>query len=176
MYDNPFICNFTAMLLKKLNIKVIALIILSAILLGFTYNSISKKGISLIYTEKEYAQLTELENSETSSTPLLISLNQAIKFHDDPEIVFIDARDQWDFEEEHIAGAINIAEYKFDPEIDNLNELSRDVKYVLYCGEDDCDTSKRLAGKLSTMNFRYLYVYSGGINEWSSLNLPVETQ
>jgi len=164
------------MLLKNLNKKSIGLIILSAICLGFAYNSISKNGISLIYTEKEYSQLDETGSHESDSIPLLISLNQTIKFHDDPEIIFIDARDKWDYEEGHISRAINIQEYKFDPQLDKLAELSREAKYVIYCGGDDCDISKRLAEKLAAIDFKNLFIYSGGFDEWSALNMPVEIE
>jgi rhodanese-related sulfurtransferase len=163
------------MILTKINIKYILILVMSSVLMGFIYNSVSPSGISLIYSEKEYKSYNDVSNgaSESVNSPLLIDLDKAVDFFSN-NTVFIDARDQWDFAESHIKNALNIPEYKFDPRDKILESMNKSASYVIYCGGDDCDISKRLADELSKLGFKNLYVYEGGFKQWQELNLPVE--
>ena len=170
MNRTRFIRNFTSMISEKINIKTIVIIIVGSISLGLIYNGISANGVPLFYQPDQYQKFSS--DVASGNEPLLISLEQTIKFHDDPNVMFIDARDQWDFAEGHIKGAINIPEFSFAP--DSATSLNKNVKYVIYCGGDDCDISKRMASELKNLGFNALYIYEKGYDEWNGLGLPIE--
>lgn len=159
---------------EKINIKIVLILVFSSVLLGLSYNAFNPKGVSYIYKNIEYSTLDTLKQDETNNNPLLITLEDAVEFYDNKEIIFIDARDKWDFAEGHIKGAINIPEYKFETEETTPIEYDKEKEYVIYCGGDDCDISKRLAEKLKNIGFKRLYIYTGGFNEWEQSELPVE--
>ena len=159
----------------------ILLIVIVSSLLGFAYNTFSSSGISLIRTEKtfEYESDENLSAAETmkgnSIEPKLISIEQGYKLFSSGDAIFIDARDKWDFADGHIIGALNIPEYNFDPNSNRVTGLSLEETYVIYCSDDDCETSKRLALELSKLGFNNLYIFESGWNEWIKSNFPTET-
>lgn len=89
-------------------------------------------------------------------------------------VLFIDARDKWDFADGHIESAINIPEYDFENYTDKVSELDKGKTYVLYCGGDDCDVSQRLSKKMAPFGFKELLVYVGGWDEWQQAGMPVD--
>ncbi len=161
------------MFLEKINIKTILLLVISSVILGFVYNSLSKFGIPIIFEEKDYEIFSESAGYQTTE-PLLINLEQAIEFYGEKKVQFIDARDRWDFAESHILGAINIPEYSFDSRNFDTSTLDKNHPYVVYCEGDDCDTSKRLAEELIKLGYSKIFIYEGGFSEWTNLELPVD--
>lgn len=159
---------------KKIFLNTAMLILLSTVV-GLIYNIIQPDGIPLFRTE------TKLESLEESSTQLLeenvfgeINLKSALKLYENDAAIFIDARDQWEYSEGHIKGAINMPEFSFDPELPFVRALDKNQLFVLYCDADDCDVSKRLAEELKIIGFKKLLVYTGGWHEWKINNLPVQ--
>jgi rhodanese-related sulfurtransferase len=102
-------------------------------------------------------------------------------FHDprfqQGSIMFIDARDEAHYQEGHIPGA-----YEFDP--------YRPEKYfaivfpvcqaaeqiVVYCIGGDCDDSESAVITLRDVGIatNKLFIYGGGITEWTTNGLPIE--
>ncbi len=158
-------------------LKNVAIIFLVSFFLGFIYNFISPDGLPLIREEIKIdtVELTGNHSSEEASDNLKgINFNSAMELLESGNAVFIDARDQWDYSEGHIPGAINIPEFSFDPESQVVQQLDKDVVYVVYCDGDDCDISKRLSKELLKLSFSNLYVYVGGFREWIENSKPVE--
>lgn len=163
------------MIFRKIDIKKFLVILLGSSILGVLYNSLSPNGLAFIYEEKQYISLSDNNRNmiTNNNAPLLITHDQALTFFTDG-VRFIDARDGWDFAEGHIPGALNIPEYKFTPNDSIANSLSKSEKYVIYCGGDDCDTSKRLSEELLKLGFKELYIYLDGFIKWQESDLPVE--
>jgi rhodanese-related sulfurtransferase len=102
-------------------------------------------------------------------------------FHDprfqQGNFVFIDARDEAHYQEGHIPGA-----YEFDPYRPEkyfaavLPVCQAAEQIVLYCNGGDCDDSETAAILLRDVGIanRKLFVYTGGIAEWTTNGLPVE--
>ena len=55
-----------------------------------------------------------------------------------------------------------------------LKALNKDFTFIVYCGDVECDVSKRLAIKLSEIGFSKIYILEGGIQEWIISNYPME--
>ena len=104
-------------------------------------------------------------------------------FHDpryaQNQVVFIDARNDDEFQEGHIPGAHQFDHFHFErflPTIVPLCQAAQQV--VVYCGGGDCELSEFAATMLANdlgIAKEKLAVYGGGMTEWKSKGLPVET-
>jgi len=164
-----------------MNIKNLSLIIVTSLILGFLYNFISPDGLALIRKEMkiEFVADSTFNESHTGfeNDDIVIkglNLRQTYDIHSKKLAVFIDSRDQWEYSESHIAGAINIPEFSFTPDDPEVTNLIKDEMYVIYCDGDDCDVSKRLAAELMKLGFTKVYVFLGGIFEWIDAGYPLE--
>jgi rhodanese-related sulfurtransferase len=102
-------------------------------------------------------------------------------FHDprcqQGKIVFIDARDETHYREGHIPGA-----HEFDPYhpekyfLTALPPCQAAEQIVVYCHGGDCDDSESAALTLRDVGIatHKLFIYGGGITEWTTNGWPVE--
>lgn len=165
--------------LKELDFRKIILIITVSIFLGIVYNFFNSRKIDFIRSEKnlEWASDSLIGNVNEIREPKiyepkLISLQQAYGLYAKGGVIFIDARDQWDFSASHISGAINIPEFKYSPDMPETQNLEKEKTYVIYCGDEECDTSIRLAMELSKSGFTSLFIFEGGWYVWSDAGYP----
>jgi len=158
---------------NKFNLRIIIYIIISSIIVGFVYNNFTSDGIPII-REKIKTQSLSDNNSDNSGGIILITLSQTLKFYNQKKAVFIDARDQWEYSENHIKGAINIPEFSFSPDDSKLKDIEITDDIVIYCDGTDCDTSKRLASELTKIGYTNCFVFIGGISAWIEADLPIE--
>ena len=162
---------------QKIDFKKIAYILLGAVILSLVYNYFSVDGIDFIRKPQVIEKLNStdiIDESDSTKTLKAISLPQAIEIYNSKKAIFIDARDQWDFAEGHIKGALNIPEFSFNPNNRILAQISRNEILIVYCSGNDCSVSKRLASKLLELGYRKTYVYLGGMKEWNEAKLPTE--
>jgi rhodanese-related sulfurtransferase len=98
-----------------------------------------------------------------------LSPQQAISLINTEEGVFVDLRDAAEFKKGHIVGAINIPAAKLTERMAEL-EKYRDKPIVLACkmGQQSGAASKQLKGA----EYTRVYKMSGGMMEWSNLQLP----
>ncbi len=175
--------------MKNIRIKNIVVIVLVSILIGIVYNFVSGSGIDFIREQSElnWFDETEFSNEVDSinynnqdelilSEVKAVTIEQTYKLYISQKSIFIDARDQWDFNEGHIKGAINIPEYKFNTNDSIVTSLDKNKLYVIYCEGNDCDVSRRLTQKLAEINFTNLYIFIGGWYEWENSGYPIEKE
>jgi rhodanese-related sulfurtransferase len=113
----------------------------------------------------------------------LVDSNQVAQLFNDPArledlVVFIDARDPEHYKQGHIPWA-----YEFDnyhPEqagvVWPVCQTAKQI--VVYCVGGECDESRYAAQTLAELpgvKKEKLMIYGGGITEWTSNSLPVET-
>jgi|TARA_B100000315_G_scaffold51146_1_gene45673 rhodanese-related sulfurtransferase len=153
--------------------QVISIIIVSFIF-GVGYNAVRTENLSLLYQKPVERTVEEVDSllSETTilSAPEYINLESAKEMYD-REIIFIDARDEEEFAEGHIKGAI------LAPSTPELVQLTpdRSTPIVTYCGGGDCDVSMQLAEELMyDWDYERIFVYLGGWPEWKAAEYPVE--
>lgn len=90
-------------------------------------------------------------------------------------IVLIDAREEHEFEEGHLPGAINIPYDHFVDYYDQLLEMvPMDADVVTYCRSLTCDLSDDLAREMQLAGYERVLVYKGGWLEWTEAEMPVE--
>jgi rhodanese-related sulfurtransferase len=107
---------------------------------------------------------------------------QAAQLFHDPRfkqgsIAFIDARDEQHYREGHIPGACEFDPYhpeKYFAAVLPVSQAAEQI--VLYCNGGDCDDSESAAITLRDVGIanQKLFVYTGGITEWTTNGLPVE--
>lgn len=113
----------------------------------------------------------------------LVDGRRALQLFRDPRfqqgaIVFVDARDEQHYREGHIPGACEFDPYhpeKYFAAVLPLCQAAEQI--VVYCNGGDCDDSESAALTLRDVGIatNKLCVYGGGITEWTTNNLPVET-
>jgi rhodanese-related sulfurtransferase len=145
--------------MNKTLIREAAFILIAAILLGFGYTYVTKKGFFL----------------PKSSTPdiQMCSLDEAKSFFDSRSALFVDSRHAFDFKRGHIQGAVNVALNEFDQHQDRLANIPRDRLLVIYCDGAECNSSIELAIKLSALGFTSTKVLFGGWQEWKTKSFPI---
>jgi rhodanese-related sulfurtransferase len=158
----------------KTNFKVVFTILFASIFLGVVYNSFSSSGIEFIRNPIQVKFVNVGDESEDNNILKGIELAQAVELFDKKSAKFIDARDQWEFAENHIKGAINIPEFSFSKSDSTLKNIFQNDLLVVYCDGDDCDISKRLTKELIDLGYKNAYVFLGGFKDWKEANLPIE--
>ena len=133
-------------------------------------------GVPLIATKQiiEGGQSTAdslLAETTLLFQPVMINLAIAKTFYD-RGVLFVDARDDKEFREGHIAGS------KLAPA--NPGEILRwateDDPVVTYCSGGECDLSMDLANELmgEAWGFSRVFVFDGGLPQWIEAGYPVE--
>lgn len=151
--------------------QVISIIIVSFIF-GVGYNAVRTESLSLLYQKPVERTVEEVDSllRETTilSVPQYINLESAKEMYD-RGIIFIDARDEEEFAEGHIKGAI------LAPSTPELVQLfpDRSSPIVTYCSGGDCDVSMELAEQLMfDWEYERIFVYLGGWPEWKAKGYP----
>ncbi|MGB7769177.1 MAG: rhodanese-like domain-containing protein [Verrucomicrobiia bacterium] len=93
-------------------------------------------------------------------------------------IVFIDARDEEHYRAGHVPGAYEFDPYhpeKYFPAVLPVCQTAEQI--VVYCHGGDCDDSETAALLLRDVGIpnQKLFVYGGGMTEWTNNRLPIET-
>ena len=60
--------------------------------------------------------------------------------------------------------------------VDRRKELESFDEIIIYCKHKDCVASKKVASGLKLQNIPNVKVYEGGIDEWTSNDLPLEEE
>jgi len=168
---------------------------------AFAANQISPLGLALTrdYFPAGTASPVRLAGGGTNSGPVspaqllaeqmkekglqLMDGRQAAQFFHDPRfkkdiIVFIDARDEDRYQQGHIPGAYEFDPYRPEKYFDAvLPACQKAEQIVVYCNGGDCDDSESAAILLRDVGIpnKNLFVFGGGIAEWTTNNLTVET-
>lgn len=150
-------------------IKIILLSVIAALL----FNTFNENGISVIGEEKTYAAYQSGSGSDEVLPPRQVMLNQAFELYETGDALMIDARDNWDYSDGHIENAINIPEFSFNPQDEKVSSLDKEKTYIIYCGSDDCDISKRLADQLYKLGFSSILFFEEGYEGWMNSGYPV---
>lgn len=113
----------------------------------------------------------------------LIDGRRAVQlFHDSHSkagvVVFIDARDEEHYQAGHVPGAYEFDPYhpeKYFPAALPVCQTAEQI--VVYCNGGDCDDSESATLLLRDVGVpnQKLFVYGGGITEWTNNRLPIET-
>lgn len=99
-----------------------------------------------------------------------LSAPEAVRLINDREPVILDVRGPADFKRGHLQNAINVPLAKLG---DRVSEFGKDKSrpVLVYCALGG--SSVEAATRLKKLGFAEAYPLRGGINNWTSSNLPV---
>jgi rhodanese-related sulfurtransferase len=143
-------------------IREAAWLILLSCVVGFAFTAATKKGL---FAEKKEGP---------SVVPQLIEIAEAKRIFDAGEGLFLDSRHEFDFNEGHIKGAINIPVDKFEEQRSKLASVDQDHLIIVYCDGADCNSSFEMGGKLFTAGFHNVRIFFSGWQDWQGNNYPTE--
>ena len=107
---------------------------------------------------------------------MFIDFNRACQFIENKEGIVLDARKPEDYAEGHIPGSYLLFFYTMNEYYPKLEELLQASPALLtYCSDVHCEDSEFLANELLNLGYMPIYVYKGGIEDWKSRQMPVET-
>jgi rhodanese-related sulfurtransferase len=92
--------------------------------------------------------------------------------HDD--VILIEAMPQSSYRVFHLPGAINIPlDQDFEKAVQRIVP-DTDYPVVVYCLDDDCESSYEACERLEELGYEVVYDYRGGKVDWNEAGLPVE--
>ncbi len=134
----------------------------AAVILGFAYTGVMKKGLFFRPEGQVYGAVA----------PVFISYEDAAQLFKSGNVLFVDARHEYDYSQGHIEGAINVPLADFKLQNSALSDVKRDQSIVTYCDGAECNSSIELAKLLSAAGFTKVKMFFGGWNEWQSHHQP----
>lgn len=113
----------------------------------------------------------------------LADSNRVMQLFRDPRreqdgVIFVDARDEEHYRAGHIPGAYLFDRFRPENYLTNVVQVCQTAQQIVfYCNGGDCDDSEHTAIMLRDsipIPKEKVFVYGGGINEWSTNGLPIE--
>lgn len=133
---------------------------------------LSYRGELPAHLEKMRAQRREAQFQGVKT----VNLAQAEAMWQQGQTLFIDARPPEEYQELHIAGAVNLpVEKSSEPEWAGLTEVPPERRIIVYCGHEACDAALKVAEKLQARGFTQVAVYLGGFRAWDEAGYAVDT-
>jgi rhodanese-related sulfurtransferase len=176
----------TKILLEGLLVAVVGL------LLGLGANQVSPRGINLRADIFRVSETNTPVVKQPGRSPReaieakgfrFAESNLVYQLFQDPRygmelVVFIDARDDKHYQEGHIPGAYQLDPYYLEKYLLGvLPACMTAEQIVFYCNGGDCEDSLFAAMAVADQRIPKdkLYIYGGGMTEWSANGWPVET-
>ncbi len=167
-------------MIRKVMMDALAVTLLG-VLIGFTFNYARKDGASIIKQAIELEEALSTDSDESSpediEEPVWIELEEAVKYFKEGSALFVDARDEEEYKEGHIHGAVNVPYEWYLEEYPDLSSfLPEDKILITYCGGTDCESSIELAMVMYERGYSGIKIFFGGWQDWIDNNLPSETE
>lgn len=171
-------------------LKEVLIITIVSLITGLIVNSVNPKGIPLVRDDgdrfkidsalaqgSENKPVEKVKTKEGFVKPVNIPVETAKKFFDE-NAVFIDGREETEFKEGHIKGAINIPYKEFyakTPEDRQkmMDGIDKNKTIVSYCGSSECEISIDNAYEMAKIGYDNVKIFLGGYREWNELGYPV---
>ncbi len=160
--------------------QAIALVLVSAVL-GLGVNLFSPNRVPYIgnYRDLSNSKGPIVPPSADPNDPPFIDINVAQMEHANSKTLFVDARNQEEFECGTIPGAVNLAFEALPSDslgryIDSVLKVPKDFPIVTFCSGEECDLSLQLGRNLKLLGYTNLAIFFGGAREWEKFGLEME--
>ena len=166
----------------KILYKDIFYIFLFSLLLGILRNFFLEEPLTLIKKKRQIKTIKLVEDSniqfdlpENMTEPHNVTIEVVEYLRKKDTTIIIDARDEDDYKNGHIKGAINIPfDYYEDFEY-LLNDVNLESIVIIYCVGGECSLSIDLADYLmQERGFFNVLIYEGGWPEWKESGYEIE--
>jgi rhodanese-related sulfurtransferase len=167
--------------MKRLLSQSLFLVLLSVVF-GLGRNALAPGGVAWVgdWAEQDSviaavaADPTAKPASAQEGDPAFLSLEEALAKYDDPNVIFIDAREPEEFEAGHITGAVLLPFDWLDDYWPQVEEkLPRDKEIVTYCSGAECELSLFLARYMKDAGYERISIFFGGWVQWQENGGPI---
>jgi len=111
-----------------------------------------------------------------SEFPIEIHLAKTKDLYDRGGLLVLDAREQIEYDEGHIKGAVSAYADQMLGETEWLEETAKDPRPIMvYCGGGECDLSLNLGFEIARMGHRKVLIFMEGYPAWDEAGYPTET-
>lgn len=101
--------------------------------------------------------------------------DEAKKWLDDPQTVFIDNRHEKDYAAGHVRGAILLSPENKEQRFPGVEPLiPQGSRLILYCYGPDCDMAETVAAFLIDLGYFDLMIMTDGYPGWEQKGLPIQ--
>ena len=107
--------------------------------------------------------------SDPSSLPLNISAETAAQYQNRDDVLLIDVREQYEYDESHIPGITLIPMSELEG---RLSEIPTDKEVIVTCRSGN--RSSQVTSYLQGLGYDNVHNMEGGILAWQAAGLPVE--
>ncbi len=105
-----------------------------------------------------------------------VNLTQAYALFQQGQALFIDARKPDEYAELHIPQARNIQPSLLERQGgEAMAGIAKDREIVVYCDQESCDLSLKVAERLQALGFTRVQVFLGGFRAWDEAGYPADT-
>lgn len=144
-----------------------AIVVVSS-LIGIGVNAFNPSAIPWIYEPPKVVEVGGVK------IPVIGEV-EAHAVMDDGNTVFIDAREEADFIEERIRGAISMPEPAMAETFPMVEPMiDPDSKIIVYCSGPECDMAEKVAVFLKQLGYTDTAVMTSGLPAWKKAGFPVE--
>ncbi len=154
-------------LLSRIALQSVCILALSTVL-ALGVNALRPDSLPLLYAEQSAVQLED--GSET------IPLKDAAMLFLSGRGLFLDARSQFEYDAEHVQGALSLPPEDFGFLFEELRpQLEGKELLIAYCDGERCPLSHELADLLREAGFDNVRVLINGWSLWKAEGLPTES-
>jgi rhodanese-related sulfurtransferase len=89
-------------------------------------------------------------------------------------LALVDALPPISYAHSHLPGAINLPPGGVEPQLLARRLPDRDAEIVVYCSNEECESSRDTAAALVALGYTRVRHYAGGKDEWRRRGLPLE--
>jgi rhodanese-related sulfurtransferase len=108
--------------------------------------------------------------------PPFLSMAEALAKYNDPDVIFVDAREPEDYEAGHIKGAVLLPFDLLDDYWEEaVAQLPKDKEIVTYCSGAECELSLFLARYMRDQGYEKISIFFGGWVQWQEEGAPIAT-
>jgi len=92
----------------------------------------------------------------------------------DEDFILANSLNKENFDEGYIPKSINLSIHSEDFEENTKGIIpNKNRKIIVYCRHSKCETSDEAYEKLIEMGYSNVYIYRGGLEEWSNSGYPL---
>ena len=163
-------------------IKEALYLLVLSVVLALGINLIHPNGVAYV---GEYRELSGGDGPVVPPTaepgdPPFIAIDVAQMEHATGDAIFVDAREEYEFQCGTIPGSVHIP-FEYMPDGDLTNYLDsafagapKDTHIITFCSGEECDLSLHLARFFNDMGYTNVSIFFGGAREWKNFDLEME--
>jgi len=154
--------------------KIIPVVLISFLALGAVgYGYVKLSSDAVLHADINKKVMSALDRDQSPTPIKFLSTLEAHTLFRTRKALFLDARPERDFQYLHIPGARSVF-YQDAKRNLFLKTIKRDQLIVVYCASAQCPMAELLANSLHELQFKRVYVYSGGMKEWMAAKYPTQ--